>query len=91
MRIARCIQVQNQYGICARPAALIVKRIGVCGSGHEVTMEKDGQLVNARSIMGLLTLEGYCGAELVVTVEGPEADRVMNEIEKLFDEKFGWE
>ncbi|HMP75215.1 MAG TPA: HPr family phosphocarrier protein [Kiritimatiellia bacterium] len=91
MRLTRCIKVRNIWGICARPAALIVKMIMVRAADHEVTMQKENQQVSARSIMGLLTLEGYCGSEIIVTVEGPEADRVLNEIEKLFDEKFGWE
>ncbi len=91
MRIARCIKVRNMYGICSQPAALIVHLVARRAGGHEVVMEKDGVRTSARNILGLLTLEGQQDTEIVTTVDGPEADRVVREIEALFDDKFGQE
>ena len=78
--------ILNQYGIHARPAALFVKvtsRFDV-----DVTVEKDGASVSGKSIMGLMTLEASRGSKLRVTVDGPEAEQVLDELGSLIDSKF---
>jgi phosphocarrier protein HPr len=84
--ISREFTVQNQYGIHARPAALLVKAAGKFTS--EVLIGKKGAEVSAKSIMGLLTIEGHHGAKLYVHTEGDDAAEAMAEIENLFENKF---
>jgi phosphocarrier protein len=80
--------VQNKMGIHARPAAMIV-RIANTYSG-EVWVEKDGEQVNGKSIMGLMMLAAGKGSKLVIRAEGaaPEGERMLGELNDLFDRRF---
>ena len=53
-------KVMNEYGIHARPAALLVKAAGKFEC--DIFMEKDGNKVSCKSIMGLMTIEGIPAA-----------------------------
>lgn len=79
-------KVLNEYGIHARPAALLVKAAGKYAC--EIFIEKDGNKVSCKSIMGLMTIEGYPGSTMQVTTSGMDAQEAMNEIEELFVNKF---
>ena len=65
----KILVVQNKMGIHARPAAMIV-RIANTFSG-EVWVEKDGEQVNGKSIMGLMMLAAGKGSKLVVVPKVP--------------------
>ena len=84
--LERRVTVLNRYGIHARPASLLVK----AASRHpcDIYIEKEGLRVNAKSIMGLLTLEGHCGAVMILTASGPEAKEALDEMVDLFEKKF---
>lgn len=85
--LTRDFVVGNQYGIHARPAALFVKTASRFDC--DVSVEKDGNRVSGKSIMGLMTLEASCGTVLKVTAAGPDAERALNEIQALIQGKFG--
>jgi phosphocarrier protein len=82
----RVFQIRNQYGIHARPAALFVKTAGKYDV--DVTVEKDGNSVSGKSIMGLMTLEASRGSKLTVTATGPDAAQVLDELQALFEAGF---
>ncbi len=84
--IIREFKVENKYGIHARPAALLVKAAGKFTS--DVLIGKKGSEVSAKSIMGLLTVEGHHGAKLFVHAIGEDAEEAMAEIAELFEKKF---
>ena len=84
--VAKKFKVENQYGIHARPAALLVKAAGKYEC--DIFIEKDGNKVSCKSIMGLMTIEGYPGSTMLVTASGHDADAAMAEIEELFVNKF---
>jgi phosphocarrier protein HPr len=84
--ITRELKIKNQYGIHARPAALFVKTAARYDA--DVFVEKDGNRVSGKSIMGMLTLEGSCGTTIKVTAEGADAEDVLNDLESLIDSKF---
>ena len=86
MSIVKKFKVLNQYGIHARPAALLVKAAGKYDA--EIFIEKDGNKVSCKSIMGLMTIEGYPGSILEVSASGTDAHDAMAEIEELFVNKF---
>ena len=79
-------KVLNEYGIHARPAALLVKAAGKYEC--EIFIEKDGNKVSCKSIMGLMTIEGYPGSIMQVSTSGGDAEEAMAEIEELFANKF---
>ena len=85
--LTREFVVQNQYGIHARPAALFVKAASRYDS--DVFVEKDGNRVSGKSIMGMMTLEASMGSKIVVLIEGPDAEAAMAELQALIEGKFG--
>lgn len=84
--IAREFRVGNKYGIHARPAALLVKAAGKFSC--DIYIGKKGAEVSAKSIMGLLTIEGHQGARLHVRIQGEDAEQAMREIAELFENNF---
>jgi phosphocarrier protein len=83
---SRTLKILNKYGIHARPAALFVKTAGQFDA--EITVEKDGVKVSGKSIMGLLTIEGYQGSELTLCAVGADAEAALDALQKLIEEKF---
>jgi phosphocarrier protein HPr len=79
--------IRNEYGIHARPAALLVR----CASRFqsEVDITKDGITVSGKSIMGLLTLEGFQGCTITLSVTGPDAKEALAALAELIDTNFG--
>ena len=84
--ITREFKVLNKYGIHARPAALLVKAAGKFSC--DIFIGRKGEEVSAKSIMGLLTIEGHHGARLTVRVMGSDAEEALAEIAELFENKF---
>jgi phosphocarrier protein len=79
-------KVLNKYGIHARPAALLVKAAGKFSC--DIFIGQKGEEVSAKSIMGLLTIEGHQGAKLSVRAVGADAEQALAEIAALFENKF---
>ncbi|MBL7114702.1 MAG: HPr family phosphocarrier protein [Kiritimatiellae bacterium] len=84
--LSRKVEIGNQYGIHARPAAMIVKIASRFRA--DVTFERDGNCVSGKSIMGLMTLEASRGTRLIISAEGPDAEQVLDELEMLVDRNF---
>ena len=84
--LTREVTVLNRYGIHARPAALLVK--AATRFSCEILIEKNGIKVNAKSIMGLLTLEGNHGAKLRLHASGAHAGEALAVLTELFERKF---
>ena len=78
--------VSNKLGIHARPAALFVK---TANRFHcDIFVEKDGEKVNGKSIMGLMMLAAGPGSKLTVHAHGQDASQALAEIETLIKRKF---
>ena len=84
--LTRDVVVRNRYGIHARPAALLVK--AATRFACEIWLEKNGVKVNAKSIMGLLTLEGNHGAKMKIHATGADAAEAVAVLAELFEQKF---
>lgn len=84
--LTRDVAVLNRYGIHARPAALLVKT--ATRFACEIWLEKNGVKVNAKSIMGLLTLEGNHGAKMKIHATGADAAAALAALAELFEKKF---
>jgi phosphocarrier protein len=78
--------VANKLGIHARPAAMFVKTANRFDC--EIFLEKDGERVNGKSIMGLMMLAAGPGSRLILTAEGQDATRAAVELEALVLRKF---
>ena len=86
LKIRKDLTVQNKLGIHARPAAMFVKAANKFDC--DVFVEKDGETVNGKSIMGLMMLAAGPGSRIVVVAEGEDAARAIHEIELLMSRKF---
>jgi len=86
---ARPVTIVNKLGLHARAATRLVN----CASGFkaEVRLVRGARAVNAKSIMGVLTLAAATGAELVVEADGPDEDAAVEAIAALIDDRFGEE
>jgi phosphotransferase system HPr (HPr) family protein len=80
-RIERRVTVKNKLGLHARPAALFVQIANKFDSTVKVL--KDDQVVNGKSIMGILMLAAEKDSEVVLIVEGTDSDQAANELELL--------
>jgi phosphocarrier protein len=78
--------VSNKLGIHARPAAMFVKTANrfTC----DIFVEKDGEKVNGKSIMGLMMLAAGPGSTLTIHAQGQDATQALAELESLFKAKF---
>jgi phosphocarrier protein len=80
------VTIVNKLGIHARPAAMFVKTANrfTC----DIYVEKDGEKVNGKSIMGLMMLAAGPGSKLTVHADGSDAQAAIDEIETLIKRKF---
>jgi phosphocarrier protein len=84
--ITRELVVTNKLGIHARPAAMFVKT--ATRFDCDIFVEKDGEKVNGKSIMGLMMLAAGPGSRLKVQADGDDAARALGELEELLERKF---
>ncbi len=78
--------VSNKLGIHARPAAMFVKIANRFNCN--IFVEKDGEKVNGKSIMGLMMLAAGPGSKLTVHAEGHDASAALAELDALLKRKF---
>jgi phosphotransferase system HPr (HPr) family protein len=89
MNVERSVRLVNKLGLHVRPSAKIVETVSKYNS--EVTITNGSQQANAKSIIELLTLAASYDSLVVIKAEGPDADKVANEIEHVIKSKFGEE
>jgi phosphocarrier protein len=84
--VRRRFEIKNRLGLHARAAALLVQTVEKYDA--EITVTKDGQDVNGKSILGLMMLAAGQGSLIDVLAEGPDADAAVEAIEKLIEGRF---
>lgn len=77
----RTVIVKNKQGLHARPAALFVQLANKFDS--VITISKDDQQVNGKSIMGILMLAAEKGSEIIIVAEGDDAQQALDALEAL--------
>ena len=87
MAVERCFTIVNKLGLHARAAAKLVQAANRFKS--EIALEKDGQTVNGKSIMGVLMLAAAQGTEVTVRCEGADAAEALAAIAALIEDGFG--
>lgn len=81
------VTVKNKTGLHARPAALFVQTANKFKS--EVFIEKEGKKVNAKSIMGVMSLAVSQGTVITVSAQGDDEKEAVNKLIELIESKFG--
>jgi len=82
----RTLRIKNKLGLHARAAAQLVSLAS--GFKSEVTILKDGESVNGKSIMGLMMLGASQGTDIEVDAEGEDAAEALDAIGALVDARF---
>ena len=86
-QISRLLTIENELGLHARPAALFVQTTHKYPDA-EVKVVKDGEVVDGKSIMGVLMLCAEAGSSIEVVVMDEEPDKLLDELEELIKNKF---
>ena len=84
--IEHTVRIVNRAGLHTRPAAMLVKLASQFVS--EVYLERDGFQINAKSIIGVMTLAAEQGSSLNLSVEGPDEAEAATAIMDLFASGF---
>jgi len=84
--IERTLRLKNRLGLHARAAAKVVHT--AAGFESKVTLARDGDEVDGKSILGLLLLAASQGSELVVRVEGTDEKDAFEALQSLINRKF---
>jgi phosphocarrier protein len=88
-RLSRTVTIVNQKGLHARASAKFVTFVSRLPEGIKVEVEKDGQLVTGTSIMGLMMLGAAQGSEVIIHVEGEQAELAIEKLVGLVVDGFG--
>jgi phosphocarrier protein HPr len=86
VKVVKNIEIKNKLGVHARAAALLVQTVNRFSA--QVSISKDGQTADGRSIMGVLTLAATQGSTIKVEAAGHDAEQAVKAIEKLVDRRF---
>lgn len=85
--VQRSVKIRNKLGMHARAAVKFVQLANHFKS--DIYVLKNGDSVNGKSIMGLLTLVAAWGTEIVVSASGPDSEQAVDALAALVENGFG--
>jgi phosphocarrier protein len=80
---SRTYTIQNSIGLHARPAALFVKQATEFDA--KIKVLKDNKEADAKSIISIMALGAKKGTDIMITAEGPDAEKAIEALVKLLD------
>ena len=84
--LSKSIVVQNQVGLHARPATFFIQKSNEFKSS--IWVEKDDRRVNAKSLLGVLSLGITKGMEITIITDGTDEKEAIEALEKLIESNF---
>jgi len=81
------VRVSNPLGLHARPSAMLVQTASKFKS--DIWISKDGREVNAKSMLGVMTLAAEMGSTLIIRANGPDEDKAVDALIRIFEMRFG--
>jgi phosphocarrier protein len=81
------VKVSNPLGLHARPSAMLVQTASKFKS--DIWISKDGREVNAKSMLGVMTLAAEMGSTLIIHANGPDEDKAIDALIRTFEMRFG--
>ncbi len=84
--VEKTVKVKNKLGIHARPAALLVRTASRFNS--DIWLVKNGQTVNGKSIMSVMSLAAEPGSQIIIRAEGEDEREAVEKLVSLFENKF---
>lgn len=85
-RVEKEVTIVNRLGMHARPAAMFVR--AASRFSCEIWVEKEGEQINGKSIMGLMMLAAGQGSKLKIRCDGPDSAEALKELEQLIAGRF---
>lgn len=83
--IEKTVTVKNPHGLHARPAALFVQKASSFSSSS-ITVVKDGQEVDAKSILAILSLGVEPGTTITIRADGDDAEKAAAELAAICED-----
>ena len=87
LMFSREIAITNQVGLYARPATFFIQKANEFKS--TMTVEKEDRKVNAKSLLGVLSLGITKGTRITIAAEGPDEEEAVNALCALISSNFG--
>jgi phosphocarrier protein len=84
--VRRTVEIVNERGLHARASAKFVKAASQFDA--QVTVTRDGQTVDAQSIMGLMMLGAGPGCSVEIVADGPQAEEALDALTQLIADRF---
>lgn len=84
--VKKKIVIKNKLGLHARAAVKFMNLANRFASS--VWIEKDGNEIDGKSILGILTLAAVQGSEITLKISGPDEERAFHALETLIEDKF---
>ena len=85
--IERTVIIRSKSGLHARPAAIFVQKAK--GFQSQITLTKNEKTANAKSILSVLTLGAAQGDQVILKVNGDDAETALGELASLLEEDLG--
>ena len=88
-RIEKTLEITNKYGLHARASTRLSQVAQEFTSSVQLTLvsDQDGQPVDVKSVLGILSMGAENGESVHITVEGEDAEKAMAAIEDIFERK----
>jgi phosphocarrier protein len=80
------VTVLNKQGLHARPSSKLVQK--AASFKADVHIKKDNQMINGKSIMGVMMLAAGQGTELIISANGADEEQTLAALVELFERKF---
>ena len=84
--VEQTVVVKNRAGVHARPSALIVENTQ--GFKCSINFVQGARVINAKSILGVMTLGATYNSEITISCDGPDEKEALERIVSLFEKKF---
>jgi len=86
MQISRCVDIQNKYGLHARPAMQFVEVASRFNAN--VRLLKDDKEVDGKSIMEIMLLAAERGSQITIVAKGADAQQAVDALVELVERRF---
>ena len=84
--VTKSVTINNQVGLHARPATFFIQKANEFRSS--IWVEKDDRKVNAKSLLGVLSLGIVCGTEINLIADGPDEEQAVDTLAELVNSQF---
>jgi phosphocarrier protein len=84
--VVKSVTITNQVGLHARPATFFIQKANEFRCS--IWVEKDDRKVNAKSLLGVLSLGIVCGTTINIIADGPDEQQAVDTLAELVDSKF---